>query len=613
MASDVRPSSKKRRRSSEQVVPGSSAADTIRTPAQRRGEAPPTTDEDPRRLFADPNYPIPNFDETYSKMRDEKEGLALADRRYRLQVYRTCFVGSEAVSWMVDNLGVDKEGALSVGKKLMNAGIISHVTQSEPFLDGFFFYRFQEDDDGKVLNLKRVWDSKIKTRHAVIVSQELLTQLACLCEEYRERFIASKTPNRDSNELGSQRSSEALKGPDERETSIETSTSKVANRSSADSADAPPISPSLGSFPRNVLNSLSLGSSPNLSKDQSKDPEESGDDIDFSLLAKSEAFRKYTLAASELQGVQLLGLSHDELMAFFVNIYNVLSLHAYVVHGPPNSFWRRWTFFRSLAYRISGLDFSLDCIEHGVLRGNKRAPMFPLQQFRPTDPKCQFVLKSRDGRIHFVISAGTRSDPPVRILNGENLQEELYEATVEFLSCSVKVDKEAALVTLPRIFLWYADDFATPETELLRWVAGFLPVGRSKDIISLLDAEVKVSISYESFDWNSAEARFEAAAIRRKRRKLIRERTPNNYFGDSSVFGSASNARDLEQLLTTPLLASHPLLQTNSRASPDTASQTVSVSRRQSLPAFSQIPLPALHPFTATDRKQTIYDETDGK
>ena len=559
---------KRKRSSSEQVVPGSSNALLADTSSSLRRSSSHGAgkDADTRSPFSDPNYPIPDFDKVYAKMRHPVTGVKVADRRWRLISYPKCFIGKESVDWMTENLNIDRETAVNYGKRLMNAGIITHVTQSEPFADGYFFFRFQEDDESYVLNMKRVWDPKIETRPPVFVSQELLTRLACLCEEYRERFIAAKNLKFSESEKKSLDSN--TERSDHQSGSPESSQGRIGAQGLSTNGFLQ--SPLLGSFPRSVINSIapyaSVSGSPNLSRADCKASErkhdpDAGDDIDFSLLAKCKAFRQYMLDASELQRVQLAGLTHDELMAFFVNLYNILCLHAYVVHGPPSNFWRRWIFFRSLSYRVAGLDMTLDDIEHGILRGNKRHPTYVLmQQLRPSDPKCQFVLTSRDGRIHFVISAGTRSDPPVRILNGENLQEELYEATVEFLGCSVKVNKETKKVSLPRIFLWYADDFPTPETELLRWIATFLSPEKSHILLTLLDEPTRPTVVYESYEWNNAEARFEAAEIRRKRRKLLRECAP--------TIPQATTTNDLELLFTTPFLGpqSHLLPQTQPHA-----------------------------------------------
>lgn len=486
----------------------------------------------PGNPFADSNYPIPDFERVYNLMRDPVNGLKLADRRWRLIMYSKCFVGSEAVQWMVENLQIDRPSCVAMGERLMDAGIIHHVTYSEPFCDEYYFYRFQEDDESNILNMKRIWDAAIPTRYAIDVAKDLLTRLALLCEEHRKRVLAAKDmknpvsspqvlpPVTSSMSEATLRVSSTMEYTGTPNLLLSNMSPSLARNTNSPLPAAQGYSSPVLSMPslHYMATSPTLISAPSYSV---------GDDIDYSTLAKSEDFRQYTLSAAELQRVQLVALNHDERIAFFVNCYNLLCLHAHVTHGPPNNLIRRWTFFRGLSYRIAGLDMTLDDIEHGILRGNKRPPMLKfVQQLRPADPKCQQVLTKRDGRIHFVISAGTRSDPPIRILDGENVQEELHEATMEFLSYSVKVDVEKKAVTLPRIFLWYSDDFPTPDKNLIAWVAQYLPVEMSQQLLSLLDqSSTSPTITHENFDWAVAEARFNASVVRRKRRKLELERS----------------------------------------------------------------------------------------
>jgi hypothetical protein len=494
-----------------------------------------------------PDYPIPNFDVVYSRMRNPKTGFEVADRRWRLLHYPKCFIGSEAVEWMMRNLGMNREAAIRTGQHLMDAGIVHHVTHSEPFCDKYYFFRFQEDDESCVLNMKRVWDPSLRSRPPVEVSQELLTRLACLCEKYRLRIIKQPQPppqqqvhsgtrqpgwpSRASvHALGTHSGERPAGAPPDLQFDA-SGTIRVAPPSGATplaASDAAALSSPVhvmsgaaltgltAEWPASGANGVSAGA-----------PAASGsaDDVDYALLAKSEEFRAYALSAAELQRVQLLGLSHEERIAFFVNVYNALCLHCYVARGPPTSVFRRWVFFRMLSYRIAGLDMSLDDIEHGILRGNKRAPMIKIiQQLRPSDPKCQHVLTNRDGRIHFVISAGTASDPPIRILDGESVQEQLHDATVEFLSHSAKIDTVARTVTLPRIFMWYADDFPSPDRNLLEWVGQYLLAEPASALASIMgENDPLPTITYENFDWCASDARFNAAVVRRKRRRLERE------------------------------------------------------------------------------------------
>lgn len=553
----------RKRKFSEQVVPGIPVPRDQARPARRKSTDSALANHT-SNPFDDADYPIRDFQRVYNLMRDTENGLQVADRRWHLRLYSKCFIGSNAVQWMVDNLSLSREQAVSTGQRLMDAGILHHVTHSEPFCDAYYFYGFQEDDKSNILNMKRIWDSSMPARHAVDVSKDLLTRLALLCEEHRKRILQSKTTSKSPQ---AKPSSSSISLPN----LMPSTPSLPVTPSLADPRHADVLSPVLGRcFPSPGIGNITpvLMSTPhhgrmNSSPILTTTPKHTvGDDVDYSTLAKSEDFRQYTLAAAELQRVQLVALNHDERIAFFVNCYNALCLHEYVTHGSPSSFFRRWIFFRALSYRIAGLDMTLDDIEHGILRSNKRPPMFRImQQFGPSDPKCQHVLTKRDGRIHFIISAGTRSDPPIRILDGENVQEELHEATVEFLSYSIKLDFERRVVTLPRIFLWYAEDFPAPERSLLMWVAKYIPAEVSQQLVSMLnDSAPDPVVSYENFDWATAEARFNDPFIRRTRRRLERESSGTSALLEQDAFDLSRNG---------PIDGLSPFDVTNPFASPD--------------------------------------------
>lgn len=450
-------------------------------------------------------------------MRHPDDGLSISTRYWNYLRYKNCFVGSEAVEWIVNKFSFSRADAILVGQRLMDAGIIQHVTHSEPFSDANYFYRFQEDEKSCVLNMKRIWDPNIHTRDALEVSRSLITSLALLCEEHRKTV-----PNPTNSPLASHPSLSHTPRLSQNGTNG-TDQSPLLGRSYSNShlllppAYSPRLSSSASASRLSYSSPSSTPSVPNLID---------ADDVDFSSLSRGENFQKYELASTELQRVQLDSLTPDDRIAFFVNIYNALCLHAHAEYsesGLLKYIFGRLVFFRRPSYRIAGLDFTLDDIEHGILRGNKRPPLFGFfQQFRPSDPKCHHILTRRDCRIHFLISAGTCSDPSMRILDSENIQGELRESTLEFLSCSVKVDVDNRTVTLPKIFKWYADDFPSPEKNLLSWIAGHLPVELSHKLNALLDSPSTLPVLlYENFEWAKSQARFNAAIVRRKRKKHV--------------------------------------------------------------------------------------------
>jgi small-conductance mechanosensitive channel len=75
------------------------------------------------------------------------DGVPVLDRRHLLTVYPRCFVGREAIDWLVACEGLSRAEARAVGARLVERGFVRHVLDEHPFRDGHFFYRFAADED----------------------------------------------------------------------------------------------------------------------------------------------------------------------------------------------------------------------------------------------------------------------------------------------------------------------------------------------------------------------------------------------------------------------------------------------------------------------------------
>ena len=75
----------------------------------------------------------------------------LADRTYHMRKYRQCFVGSEAVDWILENAercGGERRAAVALGNRLLQFGHIRHVTEEHEFEDAPLFYEFVNGREG---------------------------------------------------------------------------------------------------------------------------------------------------------------------------------------------------------------------------------------------------------------------------------------------------------------------------------------------------------------------------------------------------------------------------------------------------------------------------------
>jgi hypothetical protein len=74
------------------------------------------------------------------------EGISIRDRRYGLKVFSHCFVGSEAVDWLIKHEQATRPEATIMGQIMLDMGIFHHVLDEHEFEDGPLFYRFYADE-----------------------------------------------------------------------------------------------------------------------------------------------------------------------------------------------------------------------------------------------------------------------------------------------------------------------------------------------------------------------------------------------------------------------------------------------------------------------------------
>jgi len=73
-----------------------------------------------------------------------EHGVPVKDRKWHARTYPKCFVGKEAVSFMVKaGMATSREDAVKLGRRLCNEyNLFEHVCREHEFKDGYLFYRF---------------------------------------------------------------------------------------------------------------------------------------------------------------------------------------------------------------------------------------------------------------------------------------------------------------------------------------------------------------------------------------------------------------------------------------------------------------------------------------
>lgn len=86
-------------------------------------------------------WTVAELEHALERMRGD-EGVPRSERRHWLRVYRDCFLGSDAVDWLVKHEGLTRNEARVLGERLCELGWIRHVLDEHGFRDGGLYYRF---------------------------------------------------------------------------------------------------------------------------------------------------------------------------------------------------------------------------------------------------------------------------------------------------------------------------------------------------------------------------------------------------------------------------------------------------------------------------------------
>jgi hypothetical protein len=219
--------------------------------------------------------------------------------------------------------------------------------------------------------------------------------------------------------------------------------------------------------------------------------------VDHARLADSDELAVAETAARRLGGVRLAALTgRGPRLAFWINVYNALVLHGIARLRVRRSVARAWNFFGRACYRIDGLVFSLDDVEHGILRGNRRRLFPPLRTFGARDPRRAHALEPLDPRIHFAINCGARSCPPVGVYRGATIDAQLDLATRNFVNQEVVLDGGRLLCS--RLFKWYRHDFDVAG-GLTAFLLGYLDDGPAR---RALTGAIGPRVAFRPWDWS---------------------------------------------------------------------------------------------------------------
>ena len=268
--------------------------------------------------------------------------------------------------------------------------------------------------------------------------------------------------------------------------------------------------------------------------------------VDYEGMKDSEKFKEYKAVAAELQMCDPRVLNRNDRMAFFINVYNALIVHATIVKGVPDDTFKRLKFFDEAKYDIGGLQYSANDIEHGVLRSNRPSPAaigvllgkpeLSRGPFKVGDARRECCITPMNPRIHFALVCGAKSCPPIRVFKGDQIDEQLEDAAFSFIQSDVEVDYRCSLlinradgkfvddkqerpcivdeIRASKIIAeWYKSDFGKTNFERLQFIQPYMKDDEAKEALQYILERTKGQtgngekslpvIKGKPYDWTS--------------------------------------------------------------------------------------------------------------
>ncbi|XP_012574561.1 uncharacterized protein [Cicer arietinum] len=198
----------------------------------------------------------------------------------------------------------------------------------------------------------------------------------------------------------------------------------------------------------------------------------------------------------KLASVNLKGLTHQEKLAFWINIYNSCMLNAYLEHGIPESPEMVVALMQKATIVVGGHLLKAITIEHFILRLPYHLNFTCLKAAKNDEMKARsiFGLEWSEPLVTFALSCGSWSSPVVRVYTAAEVDNELEAAKRDYLQAAVGITKTNKLI-IPKLLDWFLLDFAKDMESLLDWVCLQLPVELRKEAVECLERRGRQPLS----------------------------------------------------------------------------------------------------------------------
>ncbi|XP_006300100.2 uncharacterized protein LOC17890863 [Capsella rubella] len=193
----------------------------------------------------------------------------------------------------------------------------------------------------------------------------------------------------------------------------------------------------------------------------------------------SGALRKFRTLVEQLARVNPIHLSCNEKLAFWINLYNALIMHAYLAYGVPRSDLKLFSLMQKAAYTVGGHSYTAAAMEYVILKMKppmhrpQIALLLAIHKMKVSEEQRKASIDTHEPLLGFALSCGMYSSPAVRIYTANGVKEELLEAQRDFIQASVGLSSKGKLL-VPKMLHCYAKSLVE-DSNLGVWISRYLP------------------------------------------------------------------------------------------------------------------------------------------
>ncbi|WOL09864.1 hypothetical protein Cni_G18617 [Canna indica] len=222
--------------------------------------------------------------------------------------------------------------------------------------------------------------------------------------------------------------------------------------------------------------------------------------LDLKYISSSlPLLKKLRILISNLHDVNLRFLTHQEKLAFWINVYNTCIMHGFLELGMPSNPEMVQGLKNKAMLDIGGNKLNALAIEHLILRRSSKSDEaeWKLQQDDKEMVPKTYGLEHSDANVMFALCSGCKSSPAVKIYTADGVIGELEKSKLEYLQASVVVTATKKIM-IPNLLTSNMHYFATDMDCLVEWIISQLPTSwpLRKSMLECLKGQATGKISH---------------------------------------------------------------------------------------------------------------------